>query len=74
MVKNNELDPFPPMSWGASPPDQDIIIGFAYLPSSQLALITVIAGQRCGVCGMGITARACPWSRAEPTQITTSNI
>ena len=37
-------------------------------------LATVIAGQRHGVCGMGITACACPWSRAEPTQITTSNI
>ena len=36
-------------------------------------LATVIAGQRHGVCGMGITAYACPWSRAEPTQITTSN-
>lgn len=33
------MDPFPPMSWGASPPDQDIITGFAYLPSSQKALI-----------------------------------
>ena len=38
-TNDDELDPFPPMPWGASPPDQDIITGFAYLPSSQLALI-----------------------------------